>query len=91
MARPCSCTGLILDLSTWQRGLTGRAGEHKSLVVTVVVEVQKKKGRVFLQAIGVRIMPSHTLTRRVRAGSLRPTLGAIGGAHGLSLFVAHAD
>lgn len=29
----------------------------------------KRKDRVFLQAIGVRIMPSHTLTRRARAGA----------------------
>lgn len=34
----------------------------------------KRKDRVFLQAIGVRIMPSHTLTRRARAGALRASV-----------------
>lgn len=33
-------------------------------------KITTKKGRVFLQAIGVRIMPSHIFTRRVRAGAL---------------------
>lgn len=50
------------------------------MVVVAVAEEQKRKGRVFLQAIGVRSMPSHTWTRRVRAcRALWPLEGHMGG------------